>query len=465
MRLLSFLLLCTLLFPAGARAQDPAIASVRLANGLHILCRQETGAPLVAMDIFVRNDDALARAPGLGSLLARSLLASTSNVTAETFATQLGDLGGNITAAWQADAFQISALVVKDRFRETSFLLSDVLRNADFDPQGTSVDDARQQLLSDIDGAGSGTFQTAYAAVRKVAYAGSPYALPALGDTDTVSRLTRNDLVRAYDRVFVPANMTIVVVGDIDPQYAVTKITDDMTDFPTQGRGTSRPPEAVAAPEALTADPAPVRLTLPDLSEVAVMIGYQTPAASSPDYPALLVANSLLGGMKTSRLFTALREKRGLGYAVGSLLNTQSAAGDLSAYALAAPTRTDPVTKKTVSTIGLLKRQILRQCDSLKAVPPTDAELRRAQHYLIGSDQIRRERMEDRATLLGQETLQNGDAIKFEAGFARRLKAVTPDDIQRVAQRYFVHPIVVVVSSSATADTPDIPDSEATQTE
>lgn len=429
--------------------------SITLPSGLRILCRRQTGAPLVAIDVFIRNDDALARAPGLGSLLARTLLSSTTSVTAATLATQIGDLGGNIASAWQPDALQISALVVKDRFRDTSFLLSDILRNADFDPQGTNVADARGQLLSDIETNEASTFQIAYATVRRTLYSGSPYALPTLGDAATVSRLTRDDVVRAYNRIVTPANITIVVAGDIDPQYAVTKVTDDLADFPA--RGPSRPQPPIAPPALLTADPAPARVFVPDLAEVAVMVGYQMPASTSPDYPALLVTNALLGSMKTSRLFTALREKQGLGYAVGSLLNTQTAGGDLTAFALAAPTRTDPLTKKTVSTIGLIKKQILRQCDALKAGPPADADLARAQHYLIGSDQIRRERLEDRAALLGQETLQHGDADRFEANFARRIKAVTPDDVQRVAAQYFVHPVIVVVSAAG--------GSEANQTE
>ncbi len=434
---------------------SPAAATATLPNGLHVVCRRDPAVPLVAVDIFVRTDDTLARQPALGSLLARTLTASTTNVVADSLATQIGDLGGNLAASWQTDTLQVSALVVRDRFRDTSFLLSDILRNADFDPQGTSVEDARQQLLSDIDTGDNSLFQTAYALARKTVYAGSPYALPALGTEDEASRLTRADLIRAYTRLFVPANMTVVVDGDIDPQYALQKVSDDFSDFPA-GRGASAgrhlmPP---AAPVPLATDPAPVHKTVPGLAEACVMVGYQAPSASSPDYPALLVANALLGTMKTSRLFTSLREKLGLGYEVGSLLNTRASGGDLVAYALAAPTYTDKKTKKTVPTIGLLQTQILRQSASLKTTPPTPAETLRAVHYLLGADKIRRERLEDRAAILGQETLLHGDAAAWEARFGGQLKAVTPADVQRVAARYFVRPVVVVIGDGGAGDTP-----------
>ncbi len=434
----------------GTMSADPNVATATLPNGLHIVCRRELAVPLVAIDVFVRTDNALARQPALGSLLARTLTLSTTNVTSDSLATQIGDLGGNLAASWQTDTLQLSALVVRDRFRDTSFLISDILRNADFDPQGTGVDDARQQLLTDIDNADNSLFQTAYALARKTTYAGSPYAQSALGTESDAGRLTRADLVRAYNRLFVPANITVIVDGDVDPQYALQKVSDDLRDFPA-GKGTvsGRPLTPPAAPTLLTSDPAPVRKSIPGLAEAGVLVGYQAPMADSPDYPALLVANALLGNMKTSRLFTALREKLGLGYEVGSLLNTRASGGDLVAYALAAPTYTDKATHKTIPTVGLLQAQILRQSANLKTTPPTSAETTRAVHYLLGADKIRRERLEDRAAILGQETLLHGDAGVWEARFVRQLHAVTPADVQRAAARYFVHPVVVVIAPPA----------------
>lgn len=436
---------------------DPDTATATLPSGLHIVCRRERAVPLVAIDVFVRSDDALARQPALGSLLARSLTASTTNVVSDSLATQIGDLGGNLAASWQTDTLQISTLVVRDRFRDASFLLSDILRNADFDPQGTGVEDARQQLLSDIDAGDNSVFQTAYALARKTLYAGSPYAQPVLGTEDQAGRITRPDLIRAYNRLFVPANMTVVVDGDVDPQYALQKVSDDLADFPA-GRGlaagrTFAPP---AAPSALAAGPAPSRKTVPGLAETCVLVGFQAPTAGSADYPALLVANALLGTMKSSRLFTALREKLGLGYEVGSLLNTAASGGDLVAYALAAPTYTDKASKKTIPTEALLQAQILRQSLGFKTTPPTEAETLRAVHYLLGADKIRRERLEDRAAILGQETLLHGDAAAWEARFTRQLQAVTPADVQRVAARYFVRPVVVVIGPDAAAPGEDL---------
>lgn len=432
---------------ASVSPAAPETVTATLPNGLHVVCRRERAVPLVAIDVFVRSDDALARQPALGSLLARALTSSTTNVVSDSLATQIADLGGNLAASWQTDTLQVSTLVVRDRFRDASFLLSDILRNADFDPQGAGVDDARQQLVSDIDAGDNSVFQTAYALARKTLYAGSPYAQPILGTEDQAARLARPDLTRAYSRLFVPANMTVIVDGDVDPQYALQKVSDDLADFPA-GRE-ARAGRAPLPPAALAAAPTPVRKTVPGLAETCVLVGFQAPTASSADYPALLVANALLGTMKSSRLFTALREKLGLGYEVGSLLNTAASGGDLVAYAIAAPTYTDKASKKTVPTEALLQAQVLRQSASFQTVLPTPAETLRAVHYLLGADKIRRERLEDRAAILGQETLLHGDAAAWETRFTRQLRAVTPADVQRVAARYFVRPVVVVIGPDA----------------
>ena len=429
----------------AAATPPPASFEQTLPNGMRIICRQETATPLVALQVFVKTGAASedpAR-PGLGSFVARTLLSSTSNHVPEVIQQEIGDLGGNVSATWQPDYTLVSALTVKDQYRDAVSLIADVLQNADFDPE--AVENTRQEISTDIGSTGASIFQQDYSGIRQSLYAGTSYALPPSGTLDGLQRLTRPDLQRFFNRYYVPRNFLFVVVGDIDPQVAARDIIADLEDFPNQGRGSSRPslpPSPLPFP---TTDFAPVRSAVPDLAEVGVMVGYRVPSVGDPDYPAVLVANALLGGMKTSRLFTELREKQGLSYELGSIVNAQALAGDLTTYAFAAPTRTDPVTKKTVSAVGFIKQQILRQVASFQTVPPTEAELARAKHYLVGSYAIRHERLEDRAALLGLAALEFPQGTRFDTDYARYIDAVTVADVQRVAAKYFVYPAVSVV--------------------
>lgn len=448
-------LLLVALVPLGPRrapAADPAPAASSTApvektlpNGMRIICRRDTSSPLVSLQVFVRvgaAQESTAR-PGVGDFVARALFAGgLTDETPETVAGEIGSLGGNVGAAWQPDWTQISALTLNDRFTDAAFLVTNALKKADFDQD--ALEAVRTDILSDIGSTEASVFQTAYTGARQGIYAGTGYTLPPLGTLDSVPRITRADLQRFYNRNYVPRNFTFVVVGNIAPEDATGKILEDMSDFPTQGRG-GRPGPAPEPLPALTTAPKPLHTLLPDLSEICVLVGYRVPPLSHPDYAALQVANALLGGMKTSRLFTEIREKQGLSYELGSALNSQAVAGDLVAYALASPTRTDPVTKKAVSNVGFVKDQILKQVAALQAAPPTAPDLIRAQHYLIGSYKIRHERLEDRATLLGQAALQSSLGTRYDTDYAQSIHAVTAADVQRVANTYFIHPVVSVV--------------------
>lgn len=449
----SVLLFC--LFSPALRAADAPGAPVEttLPNGMRIICRRDTTSPLVALQVFVRVGAAQEDSdkPGVGNFVARTLFSGgLTDEIPETLAGDIGDLGGNVTAAWQPDWTQISVLTLGDKFTDAAFLVTNVLKKAGFDKD--VVESTRDDITSDIDSTNASVFQTAYQGVRQVVYGGTRYTLPPMGTVSSVNRISRDDLVDYYSRFYVPQNFVFVVVGNIDPAEAAAKIKDDMVDFPTRGRGQRRPPPAPEPLPALTADPAPIHVAQPDLAEVAVLVGYRVPPVSSPDYPAVEVANALLGGMKTSRLFTELREKQGLAYELGSTLNSQAVAGDLTAYVLAAPTRTDPVTKKSVSAVGLIKEQILHQVAALQAAPPTPAALLRAQHFLIGTQKIRHERLEDRATLLGTAVLQSPLGIRYDTDYAHYIHAVTAADVQRVANKYLVHPIVSVVEPDTSPD-------------
>lgn len=452
-------LLLLLFAPASlpARAQAPAdaptVADITLPSGMRVYCRRETSTPLVAVDVFVRagaGDESGAQA-GLGNLVAHTVLGSTSNLSADGMARDIGALGGNVGAAWQPDWTQIGALTVKDKLSDCLFLLADAVQNADFDPNVLA--DARASLLTEIGAADASVYQTATANIRRILYAGTPYGRPPAGAAASVARLTREDLARYFNRFYVPANLTWVIVGDIDPAAAQAQVISDLSGFPTKGRGDGLGAGARPAP----ADPlplpqkdfAPVHLAQPDLSEVCVMLGCRVPGVADKDYPAVLVANALLGGMKTSRLFTQLREKQGLGYQVGSVVNGQQAGGDLTAFVFAAPTRTDPATRRTVAVTGVIKDAMLAQFAALRAAPPPLSDVVRARHFLAGAEKLRHERLEDRAALLGAALLTHPGSAHPEADFLRALAAVTPADVQRVAQAYFVHPAVVVVEPAS----------------
>jgi len=429
-------------------AADTIAAPVKttLPNGLRIICKQEASTPLIAIDVFVRAGATQETAvnSGIGSFTAQALFDSTTSNTPESMTAAINALGGNVSAAWHPDWTQISALTVRDRYKDAISLLSDALENADFDP--AAVEDTRRQILSALDNRDADQFQTAYGSLEHSLYAGTSYARPEGGTPDTISRLTRDDLLRYYNRYYVPDNLVVVVVGNIAPNDAEKVVAEDLSDFSRSGP----PAMPVSDPlPPLSVDLPAVHTYQPDLTQNCVVTGYRAAPMDSPDYFPLLVTNALLGGMKSGRLFTTLREQQGLAYDLGSLYDPHLAAAALAAYVFGAPTKTDSTTKKDIPTVGLIKNGILAQVHSLQTTPPTPAELTRAQHFLIGSYALRHERLEDRASLLGAAELSAPDGYKLDTDYNTYINAVTAADVQRVAVKYFNHPVISTVEPGA----------------
>ena len=443
-RLFPVLIIALVTFTASVARADGAGAPIKttLPNGLRVLIQPEPATPLVAIQVFVRAGAAqeTAATAGLGGFVAHTLLASTTDNTPETMTSSINALGGNVSATWHTDWTQVAALTVQDKFSDAVFLLADALKNADFDAGAT--EDSRLQILSELDNRDADQFGIAYGNLQKSLYAGTSYARPEGGTAANVSRFTRADLQRYYTHYYLPQNVVVVVVGNVTADHALREVTNDLGDWNRPGRAAI--PFMDPLPP-LTQDLPPVRVYQPDLDQQIVVAGFRAAPVSDPDYPALLVVNALLGGMKSGRLFTQLREKEGLAYDLGSLYTPRLGGGDLAAYVYGAPTKTDPVTKKDYSTIGLTKAALLKQIASLQTTPPTPAELARAQHYLIGSYRLRHERLEDRASLLGIAELSSRDGYKLDTNYAQYVNAVTVADVQRVAAKYLVHPVISTV--------------------
>ena len=132
----------------------------------------------------------------------------------------------------------------------------------------------------------------------------------------------------------------IVVVGNVSPEAATAQIQASLGDFVRVGTVTA--PAGSPLPP-LTQSLPPTRVYQTDLTQQLVLAGVRAVPASDPDYPALLVANALLGGMKSGRLFAQLREKESLAYDLGSLYTPRLTTGDLTAYVYSARrARTQP---------------------------------------------------------------------------------------------------------------------------
>jgi predicted Zn-dependent peptidase len=257
-----------------------------------------------------------------------------------------------------------------------------------------------------------------------------PYGWPVTGTEAAASALARDRVQAFYSTFYRPNNTRIIVVGDVTLPEARALVA---ARFGAWARGEV---PAAGSPEA----PPPASRTFylvdkPGAAQSVIRIGHVGVPRATPDYYALRVMNTMLGGSFTSRLNQNLRETHGYTYGASSSYAMRRLAGPFAASA-------SVVTAKTDSSLIEFLRELRRMRDSI--VPA--AELNKTKAY------IARGFPGDFETTAGTsqqflDLLQNDLPLTSLQAFIARINAVTAADVQRVARRYIDpdHFAIVVV--------------------
>jgi predicted Zn-dependent peptidase len=211
----------------------------------------------------------------------------------------------------------------------------------------------------------------------------------------------------------------MLVVGDVTPDEVRQLIA---ARFGGWARGEAPAVTTPAAPA-----PAPRAIYLidkPGAAQSVVRIGHVGPAGSTPDYLALAVLNTILGGAFTSRLNQNLRETHGYTYGAGSSFSLRRAGGPFVAQA-------SVVTAKTDSSLIEFLKELRRIRD--EAVPA--AEVEKAKQYLTLGLAGEFETTAG-AAFRFRDLMIRGLPLDFYSGFTAHVNAVTAADVQRVARQY-----------------------------
>ena len=373
--------------------------------------------------------------PGVAAMASEMLDQGTTSRSAQEIATTIDNIGGALSVGAGSDLSFVNILVMKDSFDLALDLLSDIARRPAYEP--AEIDRHRRQLLSSMQVSYDDPGYVAGLVFGQLVYGLHPYGRPSTGTPDSIRQITSSDLTEFHRRHFIPNNTILAVVGDVTASEALDGVTRVFADW---ARGELPVPSLIEPPRPAS------RLVVvdkPDAVQTVMRVGHLALPRAHPDFLTFDVAIKILGGEGGNRLGGVLRTARSLTYSASADLAGRQFTGDFMA-------KTETRSPATAEALRLMVDEIARlQRDRVRS-----GELRSAQDYLAGNFPLSIETPNAIATQVLEAVLFGLNLDDLET-YPERVRAVTPDDIQRVA-RTFLRPenlaIVLVGDASAFVD-------------
>jgi len=407
------------------------ITKVRLDSGLTVIVKENHAAAVVALQAWVRagsadEDDAIA---GIAHVHEHMLFKGTKKRAVGEIAKEVESSGGEINAWTSFDETVYHIVMASRQFDRGIDILGDAVMSSSFDP--TELGREKEVVLEEIRQNRDIPSRKVMDELFGLSFKKHTYRRPIIGSEETVKSLTREKILAFYKKWYVPENIFIIVVGDVEAKKAVAAVKKTFSGFVGKSPGHKR------AKEPAQKEPASAILR-EKVVEVQFAAGWHIPGLEHPDTPVLDLLAVIIGQGESSWLRREIRREKGL-------------ANDISAFSY---TPIDP--GLFVLGAGIPASKLKPALDEIYRVffraahrKVTEAEIEKAKALLLSDVVYQKETVQGFARKVGYYELVTGD-LSFEEKYLRAIAQVTPDDVLRVAAKY-----LTVENMTAAAILPD----------
>lgn len=404
-----------------ASSAQLAFSRHELPNGAVLLVSEQPSVPMVVVQILI--DAGSRRDPqgkeGLASLTADLLTEGTRKRSAAQINEEADALGARLSTSADVDFAQLSLTILSRYLDRGLDLLFDVLLKPSFPPP--EVRRRRDAALAAIASEQDNPGQLAYRHFLESVFGNTAYGHPPVGRRTSVERLSRDDVVDFYRQYYRPSGTVISITGDIHTHDIVRRFETALATW------TPRKVPDFRLPELRPAESKVFLLDKP-LTQTNIVLGHVGVPRDNTDFYAISVMNFILGGGGfTSRLVESLRVQGGLAYSVGSQFTAYKSTGLFNVV----------MQTKNASAAEAITR-VCNELHRIRANLVEEEELTNAQLYLTGSFPLRLDSNSKIANFLAQMEFYALGADYIER-YMERIRAVTREDVQRVARQY-LHP-------------------------
>jgi zinc protease len=395
-------------------------------NGLKVLVKRRAGSQTVAAGLFFRGGsrNITAENAGIESLMLDTATEASLNFPRERLRTELSRMGTALGASENYDYSVLSLTSTRQNFERSWEIFTDVALRPAFTKEDFELTQSRKVSSLRDDSDDPDTYLQRLQ--ERVAYAGHPYLNRPQGTAESVARLTLEDIRKYHQQIMQTSRLLLVIVGDLDPATLRASITASFGKLPRGNYAAGPVPQlSFLAPT--------VEVTQRALPTNYIQGLFTAPTLNADDIHAMQIASSIL----RDRVFEEVRVKRNLSYAPSAFLSSQGAnVGGIYVTAVDA----NQAVSVMLNEIKRLQTQPINQQDISGVIS----------QYLTSYYMSQETNAAQAANLAEYELIGGGWRRSFE--MLSNLRAVSPADVQRVAQKYMRNIRFVVLGDPARVD-------------
>lgn len=405
-----------------ATEKDGDLYKEVLPNGLKVFALKDPNAPLAVFQIWYNAGSIHEQVgkTGLAHMFEHLMFKGTPDHGPKMFSKIISRAGGVDNAGTTRDYVFYYQKLAPDKLYLSIELEADRMRNLIMDPKETLAE--RDVVMEERRMRNEDDPQhTVYEEVMSVAFKNIPYKWPVIGWMQDLKKITRDDVWAFYRKYYVPNNAIIIIAGNIDVDVLMEKIRGE---FGSIQRGEDIKNPDIDEPEQFGER----RLYVKKEAELPyVLSAYKAPNLYNDDSYALEVLATVLAGGKSSRFYKSLIDEKRIALSADasySILEKYPSLFYLEATALPG------------KAIDEVERALYEEVEKIKKDPPGEMEVQKAKNQI------------EAGFLMGQDSLffQAELVVMFEMLGDRKLKdkyfegigKVTPQDVQRAAQKYLI---------------------------
>lgn len=391
-----------------------------LDNGLRVVSVSMPQIRSVAVSIYTGTGSRYesAKENGISHFIEHLLFRGTKmRPTGQAIAEAIEGVGGILNAATDRELTVYWAKVTKEHFPLALDVLSDMIRGARFDPK--DIEKERQVIIEEINACLDSPSGRVDMLIDELLWAGHALGRDIAGTRETVSAISRDDMIDYLNRYYVPANTVVAVGGNITHDEAVAAVKTFMGDWTAPHTDLGYTP--------FTPKPGVPRLSIEtrEIEEAHLVLALPGLSLFDSKRFSFDLLNNVLGNGMSSRLFREVRDKLGLVYSIGSFGEHLLDSGSLIIAAGVEPKNLKAVIEATLEQLALLKE------------PVPEWELKKAKEITKGHLILRMEDSRSTAGWVGAQEMLKGKILTVDE-VVSIIDSITAADLQAVAKELLV---------------------------